>query len=321
MKIRYLCRKIIKPQAIFIALSLILTLTSCMLPIKYSPNQSIDSALANRCEKAWESPFGPGIPYELQETYGNQGCKLIVTSENNKNLAYVTLATTKIQNDFYVDTVKIISLEKNIENIVHQADSKNHIGKLEWSKTGKLMVWEKIWEGDWVLYIYDPFTMVVDNVMRANNLNEIVWNTDHNKFYVSHSGQYGHTVCITELGGYDFQNGNRFPDFYEIYKLEKTNDDPFGIPYGKNNNLSIEPFACSADGNKLWVTITPLKLLENGYYSYELGPKQAGVLSFTVDGITFTLLASDPVFDYSFQGVQNPQPIFKSYSPTHCPVE
>jgi hypothetical protein len=43
---------------------------------------------------------------------------------------------------------------------------------------------------------------------------------------------------VTELSGYDFQFNNSFPDFYEIYDLEKS-DDPFGIPYGKNSNLSI----------------------------------------------------------------------------------
>lgn len=292
-------------------LILCLSLVSCK-----ASAPTVDTLLEDKCEKVWESPTGPGVSYGLQERYDGKGCKLSTFSPNGDYLAYVTLSHTAPQT-LYVDTVKIIESETGVDKSIHFSNEKDFIGSLEWTPTGKLLIWELIWEGPWVIFLYDPNADSIAYTFRLDQDGKLEWNSQSTVFYASHSGEYGHTSCVTELSGYDFQSDNPFPDFFEIYGLEKS-DDPFGIPYGENNNLSIEPFAWSKDGQSLFIVITPLTLLDSEIY-YRQEPKQAGVLNFSEYGVNLTVLGAHQKLDYSFDNMESPTLVSKPYTPKDCP--
>jgi hypothetical protein len=167
--------------------------------------------------------------------------------------------------------------------------------------------------------IYDPVANSMVSTMRLDTNSNLEWNTTHTVLYAEHSFIYGAGNCINELRGYDFEHHHRFPDFYEIYHIEKKENDPFGIPNGKIDDLFIDPFAWSQDGKRLWLTISFLKWQGDPAYRYEVGPRQAGVLEFSATGIVFTPLATDPHFDYSFEGLAEPKIISQVYQPRFCP--
>ena len=283
-----------------------------------SSTSQIDSLLKNKCEKVWERPIGPGVSSLLRNTYGDTGCKFPLFSPDENYLAYVTLSYSKSQTAF-VDTVNIINSSTGRDEPAYFSNEKDFIGKIEWSSTGKLIIWELIWEGPWVIFIYDPFIDTMVYVFRLNQDSKLEWNPQHTIFYASHTGEYGHDSCVTELSGYDFQFNNHFPDFYEIYNLEEQSNDPFGIPYGKNDNLSIEPFAWGADGHSLLTTVARLTLLENGYYKQE--PKQASVLNFSATGVKFTALGTNPKLNFFFKDKENPKMVSEPYDLKYCPTK
>jgi len=237
-------------------------------------------------------------------------------SPDGDYLAYVTLSYTAPQTP-YVDTVKIIKSDIGFDKPIYYSNDKDFIGNLEWTPTGKLLIWELIWEGPWVIFLYDPVVDSIAYVFRVDQNGRLEWNPKGTVFYASHTGEYGQDNCVTELSGYDFQFNNSFPDFYDIYNLEKG-DDPFGIPYGVNNNLSIEPFAWSRDGQSLFVVVTPLTLLENGLY-YRQEPKQAGILDFSKQRVSFTVIGANPDLNYFFKNEENPTLFSETYIPKDCP--
>lgn len=289
-----------------------------LLEITPSPTLSkLDDLLLNRCEKVWQRVTGLPVAYGLVERYGESGCKLSAFSPDGNFLAYVTLTEAQ-DKKIFVDTVKVLNVATDIEHVVRLAGTKNFIGQLEWSSTGKLIIWEQIWEGPWVIFIYDPETKAILNVMRLGLHTELEWNPTRLVAYASHSGEYGNAGCVTELNGYDFEHSAPFPDFYQIYGMETREDDPYGIPYGKNDNLAIDPYGWNADGNLLWITITPLREMDNGLY-YERGPRQAAVLDFSSTRPKYTALGTDPNLDYSFEGQLDPKLISEPYKPQHCP--
>lgn len=289
----------------------------CLFLVSCKPSTpQVDTLLEGKCEKVWESPTGPGVSNRLLERYDGKECKLSTISPNGDYLAYVTLSQTTPQTPF-VDTVKIIESDTGTDKSIHFSNEKRFIGNLEWTPTDKLLIWELIWEGSWVIFLYDPNTDSVVYVFRLDQNGKLEWNLQSTVFYASHSGEYGQGVCTMELSGYNFQSDNPFPDFYELYGIEKS-DDPFGIPFGKSDNLSIEPFAWSTDGQSLYIVITPLTLLENGIY-YRQEPQQVGVLNFSEQGVNFTVLGEHPKLDYAFKNKDNPTLVSEPYHPKDCP--
>jgi hypothetical protein len=297
--------------------------------LPYSPTASltpspfpaeIESLLQGKCEKPWQSVLGVNIPsgFFLIPKYGDKGCKLPIFSPNKEYLAYVTLDVQENE-DAYVDAVKILQTTTGKVQDVYFAHEKDFVATLEWSPTGQLLIWESIWEGSWVIFICDPAGNSIVSTMRLNPSSELEWNPINAALYAEHSYGYGAGVCIAELRGYDFAHDNSFPDFYEIFNVEKNESDPFGIPSGKSDDLAVEPFAWSKDGRYLWVTVRLLHQQENDWISYEVGPGQAGVLEFTEEAITFKLLASDPNLDYSFEGSPVPKLVSSPYLSHRCP--
>jgi hypothetical protein len=169
-----------------------------------------------------------------------------------------------------------------------------------------------------VIFLYDPVVDMIVYKFRLDQGGSIAWNPQSTILYASHSGEYGHDSCVTELRGYDLQFNNSFPDLYEVYGIEKG-DDPFGIPYGKTDNLSFEPFAWSKDGLSLFIVITPLTLLDSGIY-YRQEPKQAGVISFSDQRANFRILGADPNVNYFFIDKEKPTLVSEPYIPKDCPT-
>ena len=291
-------------------------LTSTPSPTTSSFSLTIDSLLGAECEKFGETVFNQFI-----SLYGNKGCKLPMLSPNGKYLAYVTLIRQETATGIYfVDGVKILKVDTNEnDKEVYMVHNMDYVGALEWSTTGQLIIWEYLWEGPWVVSIYDPVTDAILVRMRLDEGGALHWSPQHSAFYVTHTGEYGANVCVGELGGYDFQSNKPFPDLYKVFNMQETNDDPFGIPYGKNDNLYMQPFDWSPDGQRLWLTVTPLYWEGDQAYKYKLGPKQAGTLEFSKSGVVYQPLASDSSFDYSFEGPPNPKIVSRNYQPHSCP--
>lgn len=169
-----------------------------------------------------------------------------------------------------------------------------------------------------MIFLYAPVADSIVYKFRLAQSGSIAWNPKVTILYASHAGEYGHGSCVTELRGYDFQFNNSFPDLYEVCGIEKG-DDPFDIPYGKTDNLSIEPFDWSKDGRRLFVVITPLTLLDSGI-NYRQGPKQAGVIDFSEQGANFTVLGTDPNLNYFFTDKEKPTLVSEPYIPKDCPT-
>jgi len=255
------------------------------------------------------------------QEYGGKGCKLITPSPDEKYIAFV--AITRQGNGggvYFIDSVKVLDINQSRkEKEIYVAYKMDVITKLEWTLTGQLIFWERIWEGPWVVFIYDPVKDSILSETRAGEDALLQWNPQHTAFYTTHTGEYGAGRCVGELGGYDFQSNKPLPDLYKVFNMEEQKDDPFGIPYGKSDNLYIEPFGWSQDGKKLWLTVTPLYWKGDQAYEYEVGPRQAGALEFSTIGVTYTPLASNPSLNYSFESLPNPIIEFTAYQPRLCP--
>lgn len=276
----------------------------------------IASLLSDRCEQPWEDTPDFKYPIEYIERYDENGCKLPVFSPDRTYLAYVTLARDQEQ-ETYVDTVRLVRSDTGEDFVVFVAGQLCPVDGLEWSPTGQLVFREALWEDGEIAFIVDPASRSVAGAMRLDGGGLLQWNAERTAVYGAYSGIFGADVCIHDLGGYDFAHARRFPDFYAIYGLP-TEDDVFGMVYPVGDALSVEPYGWDEDGTLLWVTVTPLTLDENTY-DYELAPRQAGVLTFSDDGITFLTLAADPRFDYSFDGLPHPKIVSQAYHPRRCP--
>lgn len=255
----------------------------------------------------------------LPQQYGDTNCKLPVLSPNGKYLAYVTLAKKADNNVYFVDTVRVLKITSTgRDNEIYSAHQRNYITALEWSPTGQLIIWESIWEGPWVVFVYDPHKDTVQASMWLNQDDTLQWNSQHSAFYAKHTGEYGPTQCIQDLGGYDSETGQSFPNLYQLFGITEKEKPFFGILSGENDQLSVEPFGWSKDGKQLWLTVTILKWNDG---QYQLGPKEAGMLELTGNGITYRRLAADPHYDYSFNGSPEPAIISQTYQPQTCPKQ
>lgn len=291
------------------------TLTPSLTPTPFP--EDVEALLLGKCNDPWQNAFVVNVAPMAAAHYGDKGCKLPTFSANRKYLAYVTLVE---DNDSrYVDTVRVLQPGTQVDRVVHFSHSMNFVSNLEWTPTGQLIIWENIWEGPWVVFVYDPTSDSIISTMRLNFDSELEWNSTRTALYAEHSYSYGATACIHELRGYDFAHSNPFPDFYNIFDIEKQDRDFFGIPNGKKDDIAVEPFAWSRDGKYLWITVKLLHQPENERYFYEVGPQQAGVLEFAEGAVVFTLLASEPNFDYSFEGLPVPTIISSPYRPQRCP--
>ena len=252
------------------------------------------------------------------QEYGGKGCKLPELSLDGRYLAYVAISRQGSGNDiFFADSVRI--LDAGQEREVHIVRKMNYIVSLDWSPTGELIFWEQIWEGPMVVFIYDPAQDLIVAKMRQNQGAALHWNSPHTAFFAVHVGEYGAESCVSELGGYDFQYRNSFPDLHGIFKLRTRTDDFFGIPYGFEDNLRIQPFAWSKDGKRLWLEVTPLYWKGIAIGRYEMGPRQAGALELASDGVVYRPLAADLRLDYSFDGLPDPKIFGQAYQPKLCP--
>jgi hypothetical protein len=275
--------------------------------------------LPPECEKLAADVYTDPSWQYLTRDYGEKGCKLPLLSPDGKYLAYVTLKRRKNETGVYfVDTLRILLIGPNAKDKeAYIAYKMNYIAALEWSPAGQLIFWEQIWEGPRVVFVYDPVEGAILTGMRVNEDAVLQWNPQHTAFYARRSSDgYGADVCVGELGGYDFEADKQLPDLYKVFNIEERENDPFDIPYGRTDNLYIEPFGWSQDGKSLWLTVTPLNWKES---RYEVGPRQAGVLEFSETGVTYISLAADAHYDYSFEGLPDPKLISQVYQPRLCP--
>lgn len=280
----------------------------------------IKTLLQGKCDVPWQhegTAWGIRAP-DIFKKYGGKGCRLPIFSPNGKHLAYVTAERPKSQDILYVETIRVLQIVTGKTQSVYFAHDTSYIDNLEWSPTGHLIIQEQTWEGPLFILIYDPASNSIVTTMRLDYRSKLGWNTAHTALYAKHSHEYGASTCIHELRGYDFAYGNPFPDFYEIFGIEKEAEGLLGIPNGKSDDIAVEPFAWSGDGSQLWITITLLHKGEDGSY-YEVGPKQAGVLELERDKVKFTMLASDPKFDYSFDETPRTTIVATPYQPRRCP--
>lgn len=277
----------------------------------------IAALLQSKCEieMPWHKVTGV---YRIRlpiEKYEGKGCRLPLFSPNRKYLAYA-MPDKQENQDLYVESIKVLETVTGRVQNVHFAHEMSYIDNLEWSPTGQLIIQEQTWEGPLFILIYDPASDSIVTTMRLDPESELRWNAADTALYAKHSHDYGASTCIHELRGYDFAYGNAFPDFYEIFNLKKAESDPLGITNGKNDDLAIEPFTWSGDGRYLWITITLLRKVDDGY---EVGPKQAGMLELRQNEVMFTMLASDPHLDYSFDESPDATLVASPYQPHHCP--
>jgi hypothetical protein len=264
--------------------------------------------------------FEETVHNDFIQTYGKMGCKLPLPSPDGTYVAYVTLSRQQDeQGVYFTDVVKVQSTQENAPATeIHVTQRKGHVSRLQWGPAGQLMIWEAVWEGDWVVFIYEASTGHLLGAMRTDQP-DLQWNAQQTAFYTLHVGDYGKDTCISELSGFDFETNSSFPDFYHILKVERSKSDLTGIPYSVDDGIRIEPFAWSADGEKLWLTTRVLDWLGDEVYQYEIKPAETGVLEFSETGITYTVLNSDPRYDYFFQMPSDPMIVSKPYIPQTCP--
>lgn len=294
--------------------------TSTSLPIQQVP-EAMAALLLSECEQSSEINANNYFYWQsLPKQYGMWGCKFPIFSPDEKYLAYVVLGPHESGKDVYfVDSVRVLEIATQKSSEVHVAHKLDYIVTLEWGPTGELIIGESVWEGPQVIFIYDLSQGVVLSKMRTNQDGILHWNITRTAFYVSriYDG-YGADACVGELGGYYFLYGERFPDLYDVFNIEKTENDPFDISYGKKDNLFIEPFGWSQDGKRLWLMITILEW-DAKNNRYLVGPRQVGTLEFSAQGVHYTQLASNPYLDYSLDGLPEPAIISKVYEPHFCP--
>lgn len=291
-------------------LGLLLLIAGCTR----APSQEL---LADKCEK-----FEETVSNEFIQTYNNTGCKLQTASPDGKHLAYVTLSHQKDEKGtYYTDTVKVINIEEmDSETEIHTSIRRDYIEKLEWSPDSEsLMIWEAIWEGHWVLFVYDLQTGRELAKMRADGLN-MNWNKQNTAFYVTHTGGYGKDVCVTELAGFDFQTKKAFPNFLDEFQVSEIEVDLLGILYSTGNTITIDPFGWSPEGRGLRLAVTPLVWLGNEQqYQYELQPRQVGTIQLSEAGPSYISLAADPDLDYFFEENTDLKIISEPYKGGICP--
>jgi hypothetical protein len=237
-----------------------------------------------------------------------------------KYIAYVTLASqTDKGGSYIIDAVAVQTLGTNGDGkLVYAAHRMDYVGVIQWTPSGKLVIGESIWEGTWVLFIYDPITDEMLTKLRADEPS-LHWNPQRTAFYAVHTGEYGAETCVRELGGYDFEISKPLRDLFEAFNIPVESEGAFGIPHAVRNSLYVEPYAWSSDGERLWVTATPLLRNADDLSRYEVGPKQAGVIELSETGSEYVALAADPHFDYSFEGLSDPKIISTVYQSRLCP--
>jgi hypothetical protein len=283
-------------------------------------SNQVSGILPSECEKHnIETSFDSWAQF-LIKSYGANGCKFTMVSPDGKYLAYVTLIQQKDKaGGLYVDAIKLWKLNSpELLSKIYVAHRMYYIGRLEWSLSNKLMFWESIWEGPGVTFIYDPAPNRILAKMRADQETAWQWNPQHTAFYAVRIGGYGADNCVGELSGYDFTSDTLFPDLRKLFGAEQAADDLFS-PHEIANDLLIKPFNWSPDGNRLWLTVTPLIWKGNQVYEYEMGPRQAGVVEMSPTGTRYTSLGADPHFDYSFEGWPYPKIVSQVYQSRLCP--
>jgi hypothetical protein len=276
-----------------------------------TPAETAIQAFINseRCKR-----FGETIGSMFNQTYKDKGCKLPTLSPDRKSIAYVTLSRqSDSTGSYFSDTLRILNLENDSERDIFAVIEVDTIENMEWLQSGELLVWENIYEGgSWLLYVYEPISGQLLAKMVTDNL-PLQWNDQKDAFYVVHSGSYGNTTCIGELGGYDFSANISFPDIKEILWPRQSEDSP--------DELDIEPFAWSHDGNRLWLTVIPLFFGKDETSQFKIGQKRAVLMDFSESPTKVIELASDPELDYSFTNPGNPEIISSPYQLEYCPSE
>jgi hypothetical protein len=261
-------------------------------------------------------PIGLNIYSNFLATYGDLGCKLPSFSPDDRYLAIVGLLkqeNTSANN--YTDTIVLLDTNTNDHKVIHSAPDLSYIGKLEWSPSGKLLFWQSTWEGSGTTFVYDPINETIITEIVSSQEYAWLWNPSRSSFYSIQKGGYGKEECVSDLGGYDFSSNTEFPDFKNALFAQQLNSN--SLEY----ELSIEPFAWSQDGKRLWLTITPLKWQGDEIYKYLVEPRRAVVIEFYENSINVSELASDPELDFSFTEPSNPEVISSPYRLEYCPSD
>ena len=249
----------------------------------------------------------------FQSKYNSKVCKLSTLSQDKKYLAYITLSKKESSDGtYYVDTVKILNLPLNKEiKVVYFSSKLTYIGKVEWSRTNKLMFWESIWEGAGTTFIYDPDENSFVFKENADLVSAWIWNQQHTAFYAEYSGAYGAANCVNTISGYSFQTNAKFPDLYSTLNIKK----PSSITI--EDNINVQPHGWSRDGNQLWITLTHLHWKDMN--KFEIGPQQVGAIMLSMEEPKYTSLAANISYDYYFEGTLSPKIKAKEYKIRYCP--
>jgi hypothetical protein len=280
----------------------------------------VESLLPADCARPAGAVYSYADHEYLLKDYGGKGCKLAAASPEARFLAYVSPAPgADGDGEFFADTVYLLDLSSGSNaQYVYAAQRRNLISELEWVGDQVLIVWEAVWEEAFVLHVLNAAESSVVTQMRADDMS-LHWNLGRTAFYVTHSGAHGREICARQLGGYDLASGTALPDMGRLIGLQGITSDSFGIPYAQEDSLRLDPFRWSDDGMKLWLTITPLAWQGSSDGRYELGPVEAGVLEFSETGAGYSVVASTPDRDYSFEPGTDHEIVYRPYQATYCP--
>jgi hypothetical protein len=106
---------------------------------------------------------------------------------------------------------------------------------------------------------------------------------------------------------------------YHVLGIQDLAVDAFGIPFAEEDSLRIEPLGWSDDGERLWLTVTPLRWMGWSEYRYELGPRQAAVVELSEKRVEFSVVFAAPDLDFSFADGAGSEISSSAYAPTFCP--
>jgi hypothetical protein len=231
--------------------------------------------------------------------YGDSACKLLSISPSGEYLAYVILTPLEDGEVGYgVEVVKLMRRGTTEGYSIYEVEPYYPVFYLQWSASNQL-VFGGGYEGGQTV-VYDPAGMKVLAKLAGPMEGFLFsWNPRHTAYYYNLEGGYGAEVCTSALYGFDFATGQEFPDVHELLGVE----DEYDNPRAAINDLSFRVVGWSQDGQRLYLTVTPLKWIEDAF-TYEIGPRRAAVIELADDGPVYREVqaAPDTDFFYLFDG-------------------
>lgn len=227
--------------------------------------------------------------------YGDSACKLLSISPSGEYLAYVTLTMTgDTETPAQVEVVKLMQRGTTEGYPIYEMESYFPIFYLQWSASNQL-VFGGGYEGGHTV-VYDPAGMkVLADRVGPMVASPFFWNPERTSYFYNLEGLFGADVCTSILYGFDFATGQEFPDVYDWLGVEDEDDNPRAAI----NALSLRVVGWSLDGQRLYLTVTPLKWQEDAFV-YETQPQRAAVIELAEAGPVYREVQSAPETDFFY---------------------